>query len=135
MALTPSFSTGGMLRPHAGNVGTGISSLLKFKMPALKSGSMGKGVSLKGVTIPKGSTAKMGKMPKMPAFKAPKSTMPKAASLSSALKSIVSGAGKVRGMAGPGMAMPSAIGAPASAPAPAFFGSAQPGPGQPGLGM
>ena len=135
MALTPSFSTGGMPRPNAGHISTGVSSLLKMKMPSLKANSPSKGVSLKSVGIPKVGTTKMAGMPKMPTIKTPKSTTPKMSSLSSALKSIVSGASKVRGMAGPGMGMPSAVGAPASAPAPSFFGSSQPGPGQPGLGM
>lgn len=135
MALSPSFSTGGMPRPHAGNVGAGVSSLLKFKMPALKAGGLGKGVSLKGVSIPKRQMTKTPAMPKMAATKTRKSTTPKASALSAALKAIVSGASKVRGMAGPGMSQPSAIGAPASAPAPSFFGSAKPGPGQPGLAM
>lgn len=137
MALTPSFSTGGMPRPHEGSIGTSVSSLLKTKMPSLKSAGASKGVKLQGVKMPKASAPKGVKMPKMTNVKSAKSTAPKASALSSALKAIVSGSKKLGGAApaGPGMGMPSAIGAPAAAPAPSFFGNVGPSQGAPGLGM
>ena len=140
MALTPSFSTGGMPRPSKGSVGTSVSSLLKTKMPSLNRGSGIKGTALKGVTFPKAGSMKAG--PKLSTktlsggtVKAPKTTI-KPSSLSSSLKSLISAAKKSPSpMGGAGLGMSSGVGAPAATPSPAFFGQPNAGPGGIGLGM
>ncbi len=143
MALSPSFSTGGMPRISARSVGTSVSSTLKTKLPSLKIGSSAKGVTLKGVTIPKIGTVKGGgklsaKTLSGTSVKAPKPL--KTGSISSALKGIVSSvksgmkSGSLRAPGG-GLGMSSSIGAPAKTPSPAFFGSPNAGPGAIGLGM
>ena len=130
MALTPSFSTGGMPRPSTKSVGTTVSSLLKTKMPSLRAAGASKGVSLKGITMPKPISSKgMGKI-SVKAPKATKTSIKSPSSLSSTLKSIISASKKT-----PPMGMSSAIGAPAQTPSPAFFGRPNAGPGGIGLGM
>lgn len=114
------------------SVSTTVSSVLKTKMPSPRKSSPSKGVTLKGIKMPKrGSTAKGGKLSAATIkgkVKAPKSL--KIGALSAALKRIVAGAKKL-----PAAGMSSSIGAPAMTPSPAFFGEVNPMAGKPGLGM
>ena len=112
------------------SVSTTVSSVLKTKMPSFKRGASSKGVTLKGIKIPKrGSTAK-AKGVSRKAIKAPKTSSLKKSALTAALKKLIAAAKKM-----PKMGMSSSVGAPASTPSPAFFGEVNPTAGKPGLGM
>jgi len=126
----------GSLPRGARSVSKSVSNTLKTSMPSSRSGASSKSVTLKGVKIPKASSSKGGfklssKTLSGKAVKAPKSSL-KASSLSAALKSIIS---KAKKLPGAGMGQSSSIGAPASVPSPAFFGTPNAGPGKIGLDM
>lgn len=130
MALSPVFSTGGLPRSPTRGPGTSVSSVLRTTFPSLKKAGASSKMKLSNVKIPKVSSKKSSfklssKTRSGTAVKVSKAGTKgaKFSSLSSALKSILSRAKKVRGMAAPSLARP-----PAGIPSPAFFGKPNAGP-------